>query len=90
MPSHEKRDLMFEEFVIFQVCMHDAQSSSGARYLPFHPTLSPPTCNVLFLSSENAILGIIYSLLRSRQNIFLSLFSTKFVIKCATKILKIS
>ena len=31
---------------------------------------------VLFLSSENAILGIIYSLLLGRQNIFLSLFST--------------
>ena len=30
--------------------------------------------NVLFLSSENAILGIIYSLLLCSQTIFLSLF----------------
>ena len=35
--------------------------------------------NVLFLTSENAVSGIIYSLLRGRQNIFLTLF----VVKCS-------
>ena len=46
--------------------------------------------HVLFLTSDNEFLGIIYSLFRDRQNIFLTIFSTKFVVKCATKILKIS
>ena len=41
---------------------------------------------VLLLTYENEILAIIYSLFRDRQNIFLAIFSTKFVIKCATKI----
>ena len=45
--------------------------------------------NVLFLTAENEILRIIYSLFRDRQNIFIKIFSTKFVIKLATKILKI-
>ena len=46
--------------------------------------------NVLFLTSENEISGIIYSLFRGRQNIFLTIFSIKLDVKCATKILKIS
>ena len=46
--------------------------------------------NVLFLTSDNEFLGIIYSLFRGTQNIFLTIFSTKFVVKCATKILKFS
>ena len=39
--------------------------------------------------SEKVISGIIYSLLKVMQNIFLTIFSTKFVVKCATKNLKI-
>ena len=46
--------------------------------------------NVMFLTSDNEFSGIIYGLFRGRQNIFLTIFSTKFVVKCATKILKIS
>ena len=42
--------------------------------------------SVLFLTSENEISGIIYSLFRGRQNIFKIIFGTKFVVKCATKI----
>ena len=45
--------------------------------------------NVLFLTSENAISRIIYSLFRGKQNIFSTIFSTKFVVKYPTKILKI-
>ena len=44
---------------------------------------------VLFLMSDNEISEIIYSLFRGGQNIFLTIFITKFVVKCATKILKI-
>ena len=44
---------------------------------------------MLYLSSGNEFSGIIYSLFRGRQNIFLTIFSTKFVVKCAIKILKI-
>ena len=44
--------------------------------------------NVLFLTFDNEFLGIIYSLFGGRQNIFLTMFSTKLV-KCAAKILKI-
>ena len=42
--------------------------------------------NGLFLTSEFS--GIIYSLFRGWQNVFLTIFSTKFVITCATKVLK--
>ena len=45
---------------------------------------------MLFLTSDEDVLGIIYSLFTGRQNIFLTIFSIKFVVKCATKILKIS
>ena len=45
--------------------------------------------NVLFLTFDNEFSGIIYSLFGGRQNIFLKIFSTKFVIKCAAEILKI-
>ena len=45
--------------------------------------------NVLFLTFDNEFLGVICSFFRGRQNIFLSIFSTKFVVKCATKVLKI-
>ena len=44
---------------------------------------------VFFLTSENEIAGIIYSLFRGRQNTFLTVFSTKCVLKYATKNLKI-
>ena len=44
--------------------------------------------NVLFLTSDNEISGIMDSLFRGRQNIFI-IFSTNFVVKCATKIVKI-
>ena len=44
---------------------------------------------VLFLISENEISGIVCNLFRGRQNIFLTIFSTKFVVKCVTKNLKI-
>ena len=45
--------------------------------------------NVLFLSFDNEFSGIMYSLFGGKQNIFLTIFSTKFVVKCAAKILKI-
>ena len=45
--------------------------------------------NVMFLTSDNDFSGIIYILLRGRQNSFLTIFSIKFVVKCATKIFKI-
>ena len=35
---------------------------------------------LLFFTSKNEILEIFYSLFRGRQNIFLTIFSTKFVI----------
>ena len=38
--------------------------------------------NVLFLTSDNDFLRIMYSLFRGRQNIFLKIFSTKFVVMC--------
>ena len=44
--------------------------------------------NVPFWTFENEISRIIYSLFRGRQNIFI-IYITKFVVKCATKILKI-
>ena len=44
---------------------------------------------MLFLTSDEKFLGIIYSLFRGRQNIFLTIFNTKFVVKYAIKILKI-
>ena len=43
------------------------------------------TTNVLFLTSEKESLGIIHWLFSGRQNIFLIIFSTKFVVKCAKK-----
>ena len=46
--------------------------------------------NVLFLMSDNEFSRIICNLFRGRQNIFLTIFSTKFVVKRAAKILKIS
>ena len=46
--------------------------------------------NVLFFTSEIEISGIIYSSFRDRQNIFLKIFSTEFVVKYATETLKIS
>ena len=44
---------------------------------------------MLFLSFDNEFSGIMYSLFGGRQNIFLTIFIIKFVIKCAAKILKI-
>ena len=46
------------------------------KTLPFHKHV-----NVLFLTSETEISGIIYSLFRDRQNIFLTIFCTKSVVK---------
>ena len=43
---------------------------------------------MLFFTSENVISGIIYSY-EVGKIIFLTLLSTNFVVKCATKILKI-
>ena len=40
---------------------------------------------MLIFTSEIEILEIIYSLFRGSQNIFLTIFCTKFVIKCVTK-----
>ena len=48
-----------------------------------------PVSNVLFLTFINEFSGIMYSLFGGRQNIFLKIFSTKFVVKCAAKSLKI-
>ena len=44
---------------------------------------------VLFLSFDDEFSWIMYSLFGCRQNIFLIIFSTKFVVKCAPEILKI-
>ena len=44
---------------------------------------------VLFLTFDNEFSGIMYNLFRDWQNIFLTIFGTKFVVKCAAKILKI-
>ena len=44
---------------------------------------------MLFLASDNEFSGISYSSFSGRQNIFLTIFSTKFVVKCETKIMKI-
>ena len=51
--------------------------------------LSRQKTNVLFLTFDKEFSGIMYSLFGSRQNIFLTIFGTKFVAKCAAKILKI-
>ena len=44
---------------------------------------------MLFLTFGNEFSGIMYSLYGGRQNIFLTIFGTKFVVKCAAKNLKI-
>ena len=44
---------------------------------------------LLDLTSENEVSGIIYSFLRWKQNIFLAMISTEFVVKCVARILKI-
>ena len=41
--------------------------------------------NVLSLTSENGFSGVINSFYTVRQNMFLSMFSIKFVVKCAAK-----
>ena len=47
-------------------------------------------CHVIKLISENAFSNIIYSLLTEKQITYiLPIFSPKFVVKCAAKILKI-
>ena len=57
---------------------------------PFHSKYCAENrCRAVFLMSDNEFSGIIYSLLRGRQTIFLTIFNTKFIVKCATKILKI-
>ena len=48
--------------------------------------LCDSAANVLILTSDNEFWARIYSLFRGRQNIFLTLFNTKFVVKCAKKI----
>ena len=45
--------------------------------------------NVLFLTFDNEFSEIICSSFEGRQNIFLTIFSTIFVVKCAANILKI-
>ena len=45
--------------------------------------------NVLFLTSDNELSRIMYRLFGGRQNIFLTIFCTKCVVKCVAKILKI-
>ena len=45
--------------------------------------------NLLFLTFDNGFSGITYNLFGGKQNIFLTIFSTKFVIKCAANKLKI-
>ena len=41
--------------------------------------------HITFLTSNNEFSGIIYSLFRGRQNIFLTIISTKFVINVQQK-----
>ena len=45
---------------------------------------------MLFFTSENDISAITYSLFRGRQNILLTIFSTKSVVNYAAKSLKMS
>ena len=45
--------------------------------------------NVLILTFGHEFSGIIYRFFRGKQTIFLTVFCTKFVIKCAAKVLKI-
>ena len=45
--------------------------------------------NVYILAPENEFPEIIYALFGERQNIFTTIFGTKFVVICAAKILKI-
>ena len=44
---------------------------------------------MLFLTFDNEFSGIMHSLFGGIQNSFLTIFSTKFFVKCAAKILKI-
>ena len=44
---------------------------------------------MLFLTVDNEFSGIMHSLFGDRLNIFLTIFSTKFVVKCAANVLKI-
>ena len=55
-----------------------------------HPISFCSTCiNVYILAPENAFPEIIYAFFGGRQNIFLTILDTKFVVICAAKILKI-
>ena len=40
---------------------------------------------MLFSMSDNEFLGTIYRLFGGRQNIFITIFNTKFVVNCAAK-----
>ena len=66
---------------------HEGQQGLAVSSLMFPNSESVPAdqTNVLFLTSDNEFSGIIYSLFRGKQNIFLTRFSTKFIVKCATK-----
>ena len=53
------------------------------------PACSATETNVNILVPENEFPEIIYAFFGGRQNIFSTIFGTKFFVKCATKILKI-
>ena len=57
-------------------------------YMFLHICMS--SINLLFLTFDNEFSGIMYSLFGGRQNNFLIIFGTKFVLKCPAKILRIS
>ena len=64
-------------YFIFKICFRFLCLRSSQHNLGHVESVST---NVLFLTSDNELLGIIYNLFRGRQNIFLTIFSTKFVV----------
>ena len=59
----------------------------ASNFLYYNHTIIKFIANVLIFNSGNKKSVIIYSLSRGRQNIFLTIFTTKIIVKCATIIL---
>ena len=55
-----------------------------------HSCLNNYSVNAYILAPENGFPEIIYTFFEGRQNIFSTIFGTKFVVICAAKILKIA
>ena len=93
-----QRCMIVYVFVIsYQLFLHSSVFKNESNSFFFNLNRSNSIANFylinflmcVFLMSENEFSGIIYSLFRGGQNIFLTIFSIKFVVKCATKIFKI-